>query len=184
MVLDPQLDHGVPVVAGPRHDQDRRRLPPPGVASRGLCRVQRRQQPIGQRPRRALVERGQHRRPNAIGDHDVGLAGDGLALGVAGVRHARIAGVGRDAAGGVDHRHLARRAAGVLREQRLERLGALAPPSISSSPRGPYEISALAWVATAPTPGRAQGTIGPTENQCDCTATPSSPVAGSRATIE
>src|SRR6266511_347001 len=36
----------------------------------------------------------------------------------------------------------------------------------------------------APTPASAQGTIEPTENQCDCTATPSSPVAGSRATIE
>ena len=30
----------------------------------------------------------------------------------------------------------------------------------------------------------AQGTMGPTENQCDCTATPISPVSGSRATIE
>ena len=39
-------------------------------------------------------------------------------------------------------------------------------------------------VATAPTPARAQVTTEPTENQCDCTATPSSPVAGSRATIE
>src|SRR5258705_4581274 len=36
----------------------------------------------------------------------------------------------------------------------------------------------------APTPASAHATIGPTENQCDCTATPSSPVAGSRATIE
>ena len=33
-------------------------------------------------------------------------------------------------------------------------------------------------------PGAAQMTIDPTENQCDWTATPSSPVAGSRATIE
>jgi methylated-DNA-protein-cysteine methyltransferase related protein len=39
-------------------------------------------------------------------------------------------------------------------------------------------------VHTAPTPGRAQVTIDPTENQCDCTAAPSSPVSGSRATIE
>src|SRR4029453_14450622 len=39
-------------------------------------------------------------------------------------------------------------------------------------------------VATAPTPASIQGTRGPTLNQCDCTATPSSPVAGSRATIE
>ena len=34
------------------------------------------------------------------------------------------------------------------------------------------------WVATAPTPARAHGTIGPTANQCDWTATPSSPVRG------
>src|SRR4030095_11593336 len=39
-------------------------------------------------------------------------------------------------------------------------------------------------VATAPTPASIHGTRGPTLNQCDCTATPSSPVAGSRATIE
>src|SRR4051794_2207866 len=39
-------------------------------------------------------------------------------------------------------------------------------------------------VATAPTPGCAQVTIEPTENQCDWTAAPSSPVPGSRATIE
>src|SRR5437868_3818328 len=51
--------------------------------------------------------------------------------------------------------------------------GALVPAARSSRARGPYETSALAWVATAPTPGAAQGTIGPTENQWDWTATPS-----------
>ena len=59
-----------------------------------------------------------------------------------------------------------------------------APDRIRSSACGPYEGWTLAWVATAPTPGSAHGTIGPTENQCDWTATPSSPVAGSRATTE
>ena len=39
-------------------------------------------------------------------------------------------------------------------------------------------------VATAPTPASAHETPDPTENACDWTATPSSPVAGSRATIE
>jgi hypothetical protein len=39
-------------------------------------------------------------------------------------------------------------------------------------------------VATAPTPASAHATDEPTENQCDCTATPISPVAGSRATME
>jgi hypothetical protein len=33
-------------------------------------------------------------------------------------------------------------------------------------------------------PGSAQITPEPTENQCDCTAAPSSPVSASRATIE
>ncbi len=39
-------------------------------------------------------------------------------------------------------------------------------------------------VATAPTPASAHVTPDPTENACDWTATPISPVAGSRATIE
>ena len=39
-------------------------------------------------------------------------------------------------------------------------------------------------MATAPTPGSAHETIDPTENQCDWAAAPSSPVPGSRATIE
>src|SRR3954447_13741299 len=39
-------------------------------------------------------------------------------------------------------------------------------------------------VATAPTPASAHGTSPPTANQCDCTATPISPVAGSNATME
>ena len=60
----------------------------------------------------------------------------------------------------------------------------LLPPRISSSPLGPYDTSTNDCVATAPTPGSAQGTVGPTWNQWDCTATPRSPVAGSRATIE
>src|SRR5215831_17815751 len=42
----------------------------------------------------------------------------------------------------------------------------------------------MAWVATAPTPARAHGTLAPPANMAVCTATPSSPVPGSRATIE
>ena len=41
--------------------------------------------------------------------------------------------------------------------------GADTPAAISSTPLGPYEISHIACVATAPTPGRAHGTTGPTE---------------------
>ena len=40
------------------------------------------------------------------------------------------------------------------------------------------------WVATAPTPASAQAHAAPALNARDCTATPSSPVSGSRATIE
>src|SRR5512139_1100477 len=58
------------------------------------------------------------------------------------------------------------------------------PSRMSARPFGPYDGSANAWVATAPTPGSAHVTMLPTENQCDCTATPRSPVIGSRATIE
>src|SRR2546430_8580375 len=65
----------------------------------------------------------------------------------------------------------------------------MAPAGSSPSARccsapGPCATCAIACVATAPTPGRAQHTTLPTENQCDCTATPSSPEGRSKATIE
>src|SRR5688500_14349487 len=62
--------------------------------------------------------------------------------------------------------------------------GADLPARMSASPSGPYDGSTNDCVATAPTPASAQGTTAPTENQWLCTATPMSPVAGSRATIE
>jgi hypothetical protein len=62
--------------------------------------------------------------------------------------------------------------------------GALAPSPISLSPRGPNEASTIDCVATAPTPASAQLTIEPTLKKCDCTATPSSPLDGSLATME
>ena len=40
------------------------------------------------------------------------------------------------------------------------------------------------WVATAPTPASAQVTTEPTLKKCDWTATPSSPLDGSLATME
>jgi hypothetical protein len=58
------------------------------------------------------------------------------------------------------------------------------PARMSSSPSGPYERSENDWLATAPTPDSAQGTTEPTANAFVCTATPSSPVAESRATRE
>src|SRR4051794_19791745 len=56
--------------------------------------------------------------------------------------------------------------------------------SSSASSRAPPPGTGIDCVATAPTPARAHETTEPTENQCDWTATPSSPVAGSRATME
>ena len=53
----------------------------------------------------------------------------------------------------------------------------LPPPAASSSRhRGPYAGSAIAWLATAPTPARAHGTMEPTANMHVWTATPISPV--------
>ena len=63
-------------------------------------------------------------------------------------------------------------------------MAAVPPPAIASRQRGPYAGSEMAWLATAPTPARAQGTTEPTANMHVCTATPSWPVAASRATIE
>jgi hypothetical protein len=103
---------------------------------------------------------------------------------VSGKRYAALAGVRADAAVRVDDRDLASRGAAVGGEQLGERVRRSGAAREQSSAWGPYRASTFAWVATAPTPGRAHGTIGPTENQCDWTATPSSRVCGSRATIE
>src|SRR4051794_11644955 len=54
----------------------------------------------------------------------------------------------------------------------------------SSSTRGPPPGTGIDCTAAAPTAGRSHGTTLPTENQCDWTATPSSNVSGSRATME
>ena len=60
----------------------------------------------------------------------------------------------------------------------------LSPCSSSAIAFGPYCRFADACVATAPTPGLANGTAAPAANARDCTATPSSFVAGSKAMIE
>ena len=72
----------------------------------------------------------------------------------------------------------------VARQHRRDRRAGVEALGHASSAFGPWATSATDCVATAPTPGRAHDTTLPTENQCDCTATPSSPLAGSRATIE
>ena len=61
---------------------------------------------------------------------------------------------------------------------------AVRPAFMRARPFGPYEGSTNDCVATAPTPASAQVTLPPTENQWLWTATPISPVAASRATIE
>ena len=85
----------------------------------------------------------------------------------------------------VDDADLAHRGERVAAQHAAER-GARRPRRrrSRSSACGPWAGSTTDCVATAPTPGRAQVQIEPTENQCDCTAAPSSPVSGSRATIE
>ena len=96
---------------------------------------------------------------------------------VAGVRDAVGARVDGERAACVDHRHLADGRQRIGREQLAERLRRAGMPSASrSSAFGPYAGSTTDCVATAPTPARAHAHSGPTENQCDCTATPSSPV--------
>ena len=71
-----------------------------------------------------------------------------------------------------------------LARQRRSASCAEPPSRMTSSASGPKAGSGTDWVATAPTPDSTQGTICPTENQCDWTATPTAPVAESRATIE
>ena len=58
------------------------------------------------------------------------------------------------------------------------------PARSRASPSGPWATSAIAWVATAPTPASSHGTTAPVLKKWDCTATPSCPVSGHRATIE
>ena len=103
---------------------------------------------------------------------------------VAGARDAVRARVDREPARRVDDADLAHGAQRVRGEQRFERSAAASPAASRSSACGPCAGSTTDCVATAPTPGRAQVQSEPTVNQCDCTAAPSSPVPGSRATIE
>src|SRR5579885_1692230 len=68
--------------------------------------------------------------------------------------------------------------------RRLSASCGLRPAARWSRPSGPKAVLAQACVATAPMPARAQGTTAPTAMNLLCTATPSSPVAVSHATIE
>jgi len=59
-----------------------------------------------------------------------------------------------------------------------------APAASASRSCGPYSVRVAAWVATAPTPARTQGTPFPTHGTRVVTATPLSPVRGSTAAME
>ncbi len=52
-----------------------------------------------------------------------------------------------------------------------------------ASPESAYSASPRLWVATAPTPALAHGTIPPTLGNFDSTAMPRSPVTESQATM-
>src|SRR5689334_9710560 len=58
------------------------------------------------------------------------------------------------------------------------------PVPSRARPRGPKDVLANDWVATAPTPACAHGTTAPTAGNFDATATPQAPSSRSLATIE
>ena len=184
VVLDAQVDAGVPRLARGRHHEERGRLAAAHVASLALGRVERRHQPIGELAL-GVLERGGHRGRHRVALHHVGLAGPVGAAGIAGARDAVRPRVDRDAGARVHHADLAHGGQRIGGDQRVERVlrarPRLDPVERVRPVRRPRTTD---WVATAPTPGRAQMHSEPTENQWDCTAAPSSPVAGSRATIE
>ena len=94
-------------------------------------------------------------------------------------------GVDGDAPARVDDADLAHRGERVRGRARPSSAAAASSPRASrSSACGPCAGSTTDCVAVAPIPGRTQVHSEPTENQCDCTAAPSSPVSGSSATIE
>ena len=108
VVVDAQVEERI--VLG-RVDEERRRLLAALVAARGLARVERREQPLGERQRGVrLVRRG------GLGDHlraGEHVAGDRVAVARAmpAPVDARAAGVRRGAPSRVDHVELARLAA-------------------------------------------------------------------------
>ena len=169
--------HGSPSA---RHDDQRRRLAPAHVAALGLGG--RRARPAAGRRgrRRAAANAARHR-----GRH--GVARPSCSPGsvqcspatwpACAMQSAPVC--DGDAAARVDDRRPgARAASGSAASSAAERLPARRrPPPSRSSAFGPCAGSTTDCVATAPTPGRAQAHSEPTENQCDWTATPSSPVA-------
>jgi hypothetical protein len=92
--------------------------------------------------------------------------------------------VRRDVTGRVDHRDLAHLGCRVAREQRLQRVVGALPRAHQLEPELAVARIHERLRRDHADAASAQGTTEPTLNQCDCTATPNCPVAGSRATIE
>ena len=108
----------------------------------------------------------------------------GVADQVAGGLHALVAGVGGEVLVHPEDGDVPALRLGSTLLSAVGTSSAVNPPCRRSSPTEPYMGSAIDCVAMTPWPGSAKGTLLPTANACDCVATPISPVAASRATIE
>ena len=183
VILDADVKSRAPGLADGRHHDHRRGLSAAHVAARVLGRVQGMQQPLGEGP--AVLEiRARHRLGHSLAGHHVRLAGEAVALHVARVRDAAAAGeCSRDAAC-VHHAELAVVRELVGGEHRRYRGGGVVSLLDAIKRSGPVCHLGHRLGRCSADPGLAQATTLPTENQCDCTATPISPVDGSRATIE
>jgi len=125
MVFDPQVHQPVgPWPAGglAPHHQDRRRLPAADVAAGRFGGLERRHQPLRQRPRRRL-ERPPHGRHHRVVEHHVGLDGELGAGEVPGAGDAAGAGVGGHPPLAVDEGDLPHRLGRIGRQQRPEGVG-------------------------------------------------------------
>ena len=180
VVLDAQVDDRAPRLARRRDDEQRGRLAAAHVAARRLGGVQRREQPAGERlgrsaprtprpspatPRREAIMFAWQEKPVS--------RCRGRRTGCSPRRCARRRGPARrrPRPGG---RAPARRRRGARRAP----LGRSRPRAGSRARRPVGGLGDRLRGDRADARARAHVTIGPTENQCDCTATPSSPVCG------
>ena len=166
------------------------------AARRTGARGRRRPRPRPPRAPPSAARRGRRSARSKAADIAAGTVSRGHHVGLAAssARRRRRRRTGMQSGAGVDGRRrpsasttptwrtARQRVGGEQRGERVARRSRRPPSGRARAARGAG--STTDWVATAPTPGRAQMHSEPTENQCDCTAAPSSPVAGSRATIE
>ena len=177
MVVDAQVHPYVPGPAIPAarlHHQQRRALHAAPVPAGGLARRERREEPLGERallvPRRLV--RSCHRLERGAAHQDVPLHGEALSDEVARVVEAALPGE----RGGVPFastRPICRSSApGSPATSRRTTSSAGTPCESSRSASSRQATFASAWVATAPAPARAAGTMAPTAGNFDWTATP------------